>query len=235
MSTASPLLRIDLDRLAVIVHLLDQREERPFSALLAVIAIAVSSPSGTSYGTSAVGQVWRDVPLPNKLTTQEGGGGEPACRRGSVAAARAGGWPSIYAAYLGTSGGQPVPRLALLRVGFTEPAGSPRSLVRSYRTVSPLPVPVDRPSAVCSLWHFPAGHPDWPLASTLPCGAPTFLDPARPVRRGHPADSPPAPFSHVAADMASAIPDPGRRRIFSGNAAGSAPPPVIVSIGRSKS
>jgi hypothetical protein len=33
------------------------------------------------------------------------------------------------------------------------------------------------PSAVCSLWHFPAGHPDWPLASTLPCGAPTFLSP----------------------------------------------------------
>ena len=31
------------------------------------------------------------------------------------------------------------------------------------------------PSAVCSLWHCPAGHPDWPLASTLPCGAPTFL------------------------------------------------------------
>ena len=31
------------------------------------------------------------------------------------------------------------------------------------------------PSAVCSLWHFPAGRPDSPLASTLPCGAPTFL------------------------------------------------------------
>jgi hypothetical protein len=31
------------------------------------------------------------------------------------------------------------------------------------------------PSAVCSLLHFPAGRPDWPLASTLPCGAPTFL------------------------------------------------------------
>ena len=31
------------------------------------------------------------------------------------------------------------------------------------------------PSAVCSLWHFPAGRPDWPLASILPCGAPTFL------------------------------------------------------------
>ncbi len=38
------------------------------------------------------------------------------------------------------------------------------------------------PSAVCFLWHFPAGHPDWPLASTLPCGAPTFLD-VVPVRR----------------------------------------------------
>jgi len=33
-----------------------------------------------------------------------------------------------------------VPRSALLRVGFTEPIESPRPLVRSYRTVSPLPV-----------------------------------------------------------------------------------------------
>src|SRR4051812_49110171 len=33
-----------------------------------------------------------------------------------------------------------------------------------------------RPSAVCFLWHFPAGHPDWPLTSTLPYGVPTFLE-----------------------------------------------------------
>ncbi len=33
-----------------------------------------------------------------------------------------------------------------------------------------------RPSAVCFLWHFPAGRPDWPLTSTLPYGVPTFLD-----------------------------------------------------------
>ncbi len=39
------------------------------------------------------------------------------------------------------------------------------------------------PSAVCSLLHCPAGHPDWPLASTLPCGAPTFLDPPRRTAR----------------------------------------------------
>jgi hypothetical protein len=38
------------------------------------------------------------------------------------------------------------PRLALLRVGFTEPAGSPPSLVRSYRTLSPLPVRARRPA-----------------------------------------------------------------------------------------
>ncbi len=49
--------------------------------------------------------------------------------------------------------------------------------MRSYRTVSPLPVRAEGPSsAVCSLLHFPSGRPDWPLASTLPYGAPTFLD-----------------------------------------------------------
>jgi len=62
--------------------------------------------------------------------------------------------------------------LVLLRVGFTELPMSPLELVRSYRTVSPLPrygvqpcclphgnrqrlavVHTDR--AVCFLWHFP--------------------------------------------------------------------------------
>ena len=31
------------------------------------------------------------------------------------------------------------------------------------------------PTAVCSLWHCPAGHPGWALPTTLPCGARTFL------------------------------------------------------------
>src|SRR5829696_4630794 len=46
----------------------------------------------------------------------------------------------------GGTGRASVPCSALLRVGFAEPPGSPRALVRSYRTVSPLPVlrcPVD--------------------------------------------------------------------------------------------
>ena|SRR5581483_5884586 len=32
------------------------------------------------------------------------------------------------------------------------------------------------PSAVCFLLHCPASHLDWPLASTLLCGVPTFLN-----------------------------------------------------------
>src|SRR2546430_8645203 len=33
------------------------------------------------------------------------------------------------------------------------------------------------------LWHFPWGRPPWPLASTLPCGARTFLPPCCHGRR----------------------------------------------------
>ena len=47
--------------------------------------------------------------------------------------------------------------------------------MRFYRTVSPLPDALRR-RAVYSLLHFPSSHLDWPLASTLPCGARTFLD-----------------------------------------------------------
>ena len=94
-----------------------------------------------------------------------------------------GGHPSERSTW-GDRAGRPSHDLTLLRVGFAKPPGSPRALVRSYRTVSPSPVADNRirwirdvsPSAVCFLWHFPASHLDWPLASTLPCGVPTFLD-----------------------------------------------------------
>ena len=33
--------------------------------------------------------------------------------------------------------------------------------------------------AVSFLFHFLSGHPAWPLASTLSCGARTFLSPLR--------------------------------------------------------
>ena len=56
--------------------------------------------------------------------------------------------------------------------------GRPETLVRSYRTVSPLPVPCrfrsgHRRSVLCC--PNPSGRPDLALASTLPDGAPTFL------------------------------------------------------------
>src|SRR4051812_40973315 len=41
------------------------------------------------------------------------------------------------------------------------------------------------PEAVCSLWHFPASHLGWLLATTLPCGARTFLGGS--PQRGRPA------------------------------------------------
>ncbi len=47
--------------------------------------------------------------------------------------------------------------------------------VRSYRTLSPLPVLPREPSAVCSLWHFPSALAARALPGTLPCGARTFL------------------------------------------------------------
>ncbi|GAA3313053.1 hypothetical protein GCM10017710_16290 [Arthrobacter ramosus] len=51
----------------------------------------------------------------------------------------------------------------------------------SYTTVSPLPAAClcwhKQARAVCSLWHWPAGYPEWALPTTLPCGARTFLEP----------------------------------------------------------
>jgi hypothetical protein len=63
-------------------------------------------------------------------------------------------------------------------------------LVRSYRTVSPLPVTsflAPRRTAFCCT--DPSGHPDLALASILLYGVPTFLDRVMPCR-GHPANSP---------------------------------------------
>ena len=45
--------------------------------------------------------------------------------------------------------------LVLLRVGFTMPLLLPASAVRSYRTLSPLPVFANESSAVYSLLHWP--------------------------------------------------------------------------------
>ena len=79
--------------------------------------------------------------------------------------------------------------LALLRVGFTEPCKLPHTLVRSYRTVAPLPVASELAHRRSLSVALPLGRPNLAHASTLPCGVPTFLDTIKSCR-GHPADSP---------------------------------------------
>ena len=64
--------------------------------------------------------------------------------------------------------------LTLLRMGFTKLGTSPHPLVVSYTTVSPLPPQAG--TAVCFLWHWPAGYPEWTLSTILCCGARTFLE-----------------------------------------------------------
>ena len=87
------------------------------------------------------------------------------------------GWPSIYAAYLGTSSGQPVPCLALLQVGFTEPTELPRSLVGAYRTVSPLPVPLPAIGGLFSV-ALSFGSPRLAVSQHLALWSPDFPQPS---------------------------------------------------------
>ena len=72
------------------------------------------------------------------------------------------------------------PYSSLLREGLAPPPVTRLSCVGSYPTISPLPVPSfpkrkRRPSAVYFLWRFPSGHPGSLLATSLSCGARTFL------------------------------------------------------------
>src|SRR6516225_4208837 len=67
-----------------------------------------------------------------------------------------------------------LPYLALLRVGFAVPSRVTTDAVRSYRTVSPLPVPRGT-WADCSLLHFPWARAPQALPGTRSAGARTFL------------------------------------------------------------
>jgi hypothetical protein len=74
------------------------------------------------------------------------------------------------------------PYLVLLRVEFTLLRTVASRTVRSYRTLSPLPVHAFRkkqPSAVCSLLHLSSAHAAQTLSGTLLYGARTFLPSTR--------------------------------------------------------
>ena len=76
--------------------------------------------------------------------------GESTCRRDSVPGEPGGDHPSLRptrGCRVATADGSPVPLLDLAPGGVYQPPGSPRTLVRSYRTVSPLPVTPGEPVA----------------------------------------------------------------------------------------
>jgi hypothetical protein len=95
--------------------------------------------------------------------------------------------PGTHEACASRSGQLLRPLFGLAPGGVYHATPVTRSAVRSYRTVSPLPVLPEEPSAVCSLLHFPSPRDARPLAGTLPCGARTFLD----TRRCRDPHSPP--------------------------------------------
>ena len=85
--------------------------------------------------------------------------------------------PAASCSLPGTQTGRAAPRplFGLAPGGVCHATPVTRGPVRSYRTVSPLPVPLARPSAVCSLLHFPSPRGARALPGTLPYGARTFL------------------------------------------------------------
>src|SRR5690625_3895664 len=107
---------------------------------------------------------------------------EPACKPGSVRpkARQSFLWArrrrQAHASFPGATRATPMlPYSVLLRVGFTVPRG----VVPARGALLPHPFTLAcarRPSAVCSLLHWPSVRTAQALPGTLPCGARTFLD-----------------------------------------------------------
>ena len=147
------------------------------------------------------------------------GGGESACTPDSVRdlavrwrpSISAGDCPPAPAAYPGSDGrDHPPPARPCSGWGLPSHPGRPGcwcALTAPFHPYLCGGLDDPSPSAVCSLLHFPAGHPDWVLPSILPCGVRTFLGrittPKSGSVRGHPADSPPLPFNHSPPSTAS--------------------------------
>jgi hypothetical protein len=111
---------------------------------------------------------------PSSVPRRSGGGSflwERRCRRPRAA------YPGLPDAEAPLGTGRPSSLFGLAPGGVCHAASVAGRAVRSYRTVSPLPVPPEdrRPSAVCFLLHCPSPSGARPLAGTLPCGARTFL------------------------------------------------------------
>src|SRR6516165_9900409 len=106
-----------------------------------------------------------------------------------------GGHPSMRSTW--GLGGPPSHVLTLLRVGFAEPPGSPRALVRSCRTVSPLPVvgPLTTTTPIGGLFSvaLSCGSPRLAVSQHPALRSPDFPRPGQTPGRDHPANSPSLP------------------------------------------
>ena len=136
----------------------------------------------------------RSRPLSRVLFRRKTGGDEHSSRT-RVAARLQRAYPEAWTGPIpppACADGTP-PYSLLHRVGFAVPPRSPGARCALTAPFHPCHArsPLDgRRSAVCSLLHCPAGHPDRPLAGTLPSGARTFLGgPILRDRRVRPDDS----------------------------------------------
>ena len=99
----------------------------------------------------------------------------------------------------GSGANSPWPRLTLLRMGFTKPTESPRPLVRSYRTVSPLPVIGIRSIGGLFSVALSCGFPRLAVSQHPVLWSPDLPQPIRCRNcRGHPVNSPEPPTLSVA-------------------------------------
>lgn len=110
--------------------------------------------------------------------------------------------------------GRHCPLLGLAPGGGCHPPRSPSTMVRSYRTVSALPVPT-RWSAIGGLFSVarPSDRSDLALASTLALWSPDLprrCGPQNRFRRGHPGDSPASTVWHLWDQMVGETPIAGR-------------------------
>ena len=133
---------------------------RPVSRVLSATAGSpLRSPDGHSSGASVAGRLAR----PTRATARK-----PADCKGLPC--------------------NPSPLFGLAPGGVYHAVPVAGNAVRSYRTLSPLPIDDLHRPAVCFLWHCPWGRPRRPLAGTVFPWSPDFPPPAPDGARGdHPA------------------------------------------------
>jgi hypothetical protein len=132
------------------------------------------------FGGGVIVLTFLTTQLPNHQTTQRMLHGRPISRVLSRTFVRRRSFlwsadcSTDLAAYPGMMLGRagPLPILGLAPGGVCPASPVARTAVRSYRTISPLP---RRTTAVSFLWHCPGSCERSPLATTVPCGARTFL------------------------------------------------------------